>query len=600
MSFCASCANAARLGRDEGLNGCWRGVVMEDPADEIKNLKACINDLISVLALPAIWTGGEPSQIITTLLDVLLGMLRLSFAYARISTSIGAVPIATVRLSHAANLTVQPEAIDELLRRCLSGEPARSPQKLRSPVDGGEISVALLPLGLAQQVGVLVAASERVDFPTPSEKLLLQVAANQAAIGLEESRLMTEQRRVAEELDRRVAERTRELTALNQELSKENTERRRAQQALRESEQRWRAVFDNSAAGITLTDSAGRFLAANSAYQKMVGYSEEELRHLSFLDITHDDYRHANSQLTTELLEGKREYFKMEKRYRCKDGSLIWVRIHVSLVATTQSTPRLLLAIEEDITERKLAEETLRQTQAELAHVNRVTTLGEMTALIAHEINQPLAAITNNASASLRWLAANNLEEARKSAELVRTDGHRAGQIIQRIRSFAKKAPPQKDWINTNQTIDDVIALARSEMERNGIALEMQLSDAVQPLVFADRVQLQQVILNLAMNAAEAMSEQGEDPRQLVIRTDTDTSGAIVVSLRDSGPGLSPENLDRLFRPFYTTKPQGMGMGLAICRSIIEAHGGRLWATPNEERGATFQFTLPAVGAVAS
>jgi PAS domain S-box-containing protein len=244
--------------------------------------------------------------------------------------------------------------------------------------------------------------------------------------------------------------------------------------------------------------------------------------------------------------------------------------------------------------ERKRAEESLRSVQMELAHVTRVATLGEMAASIAHEINQPLGAVVNNANACLRWLVAQNVEEARRSAELIRADGHRAGEIIQRIRSFAKNTPPQKDWININQTIREVIALARSEIQRNGVALKMQLPDDVQhaPLVFADRIQLQQVILNLIMNAVEAMSENGDGPRELLIRTGTDESGT-TVAVRDAGPGLPPENLDRLFTPFYTTKPQGMGMGLAICRSIVEAHGGRLWATVNEDRGATFQFTLP-------
>src|SRR5262245_50974414 len=163
---------------------------------------------------------------------------------------------------------------------------------------------------------------------------------------------------------------------------------------------------------------------------------------------------------------------------------------------------------------------------------------------------------------------------------------------------MTKKAPPQKDWLDINETIREVIAPAQSELQRNKVALETRLSDDVHyvPLAFADRIQLQQVILSLMMNAVEAMSEITEGPRELLIRTGADASGAIVVAVRDSGPGLSAENLDRLFMPFYTTKPQGMGMGLAICRSIIEAHGGRLWATANLDRGATFQFTLPTGG----
>jgi signal transduction histidine kinase len=245
--------------------------------------------------------------------------------------------------------------------------------------------------------------------------------------------------------------------------------------------------------------------------------------------------------------------------------------------------------------ERKRAEEALLRAQSELAHVTRVATLGEMTASIAHEINQPLGAIVNNANACLRWLTADNIEEARQSAEVIRADARRAGEIVNRIRSFAKKATPQKDWMEINHTVRDVIALAGSEVERNCVALETELSHDL-ALVFADRIQLQQVILNLIINAVEAMSEMSGGPRQLLIRTETDESRGIVVAVHDSGPGLKPEDLHRLFTPFYTTKPQGMGMGLAICRSIIEAHGGRLWATATKDRGATFKFTLPTGG----
>jgi PAS domain S-box-containing protein len=695
---------------------------MEHTADEIKNLKACINDLISVLALPAIWTGSEPSEILSTLLDVLLGMLRLDFAYARLSNSIGVAPMELVRLAHSRNLTAQPQEIGQMLNPWLTGDPPTSPLRVPNPIGEGEVSIALLPLGLQDEVGVLVAGSKRADFPTETERLLLQVAANQAAIGLEEARLRSEQRRMSEELDQRVIERTRQLTVVNEELRQENIERKRAEEALRKSEERWRAVFENSAAGIALANFSGRFLAANSAYQKMLGYSEEELRELSFLDITHEDYREANAELDTQLLEGKREYFEMEKRYRRKDGNLIWARVYVSLVPGTESISRFFLAIVEDITERKRAEDALRHSeadlaeaqrlshtgsfgwrtstgeiiwseesfrifeydpanckptvelvlqrihpedialvqqtidrasrdgtdwdlehrllmpdgsvkyvhvvthavrdesgklefvgavldvterkqaeealhkaQAELAHVTRVTTLGEMTASIAHEINQPLAAVVNNASACLRWLAASNLEEARQSAALVIADGHRAGEIINRIRALINKAPPQKDWLDINETIIEVIALARSEAQKNRVSLQSQLSSDL-PLILADRIQLQQVILNLMINAIEAMNGINDAPRELLVSSAKGDSQGVLVTVRDSGPGLDPKSLDHLFDAFYTTKPQGMGMGLAISRSIIEAYGGRLWATANEGRGATFQFTLPTGG----
>ena len=242
--------------------------------------------------------------------------------------------------------------------------------------------------------------------------------------------------------------------------------------------------------------------------------------------------------------------------------------------------------------ERKQAEDALHRAQAELAHVTRVATLGELTASIAHEINQPLAAVVNNATACVHWLAAQNLEEARQSAESVIADGHRAGEIIARIRALAKKAPSRKDWVDVNETILEVVALARSEVQSNGVSLRSRLAEDL-PLILGDRIQLQQVLLNLIINAIEAMNEVSDAPRELFIASAKDDSQGVLVAVRDSGPGLDLGGLDRLFHAFYTTKPQGMGMGLAISRSIVEAHGGRLWATAHVPHGAVFQFTLP-------
>jgi signal transduction histidine kinase len=245
--------------------------------------------------------------------------------------------------------------------------------------------------------------------------------------------------------------------------------------------------------------------------------------------------------------------------------------------------------------ERKRAEDALHRAQAELTHVTRVATLGEMTASIAHEVNQPLTAIVNSASACLRWLNAQNLEEARQSAARVVAEGHRAGEIIGRIRALAKKAPPRKDWVDVNETILEVIALARSEVRSNGVSLQTRLGDDM-PRILGDRIQLQQVILNLMINAIEAMSLVSESARELMVGSGKDESQGVLVNVRDSGPGLDPKNLNHLFNAFFTTKPHGMGMGLAISRSIIEAHGGRLWATANAPHGAVFQFTLPLGG----
>jgi C4-dicarboxylate-specific signal transduction histidine kinase len=278
-----------------------------------------------------------------------------------------------------------------------------------------------------------------------------------------------------------------------------------------------------------------------------------------------------------------------------RDGTQVVVASRWALQLDDQGKTIAVLETNNDITERKRAEEALHKAQTELAHVTRVATLGEMSASIAHEINQPLGAVVNNASACLRWLAGQtpNLEEARKSAANIVRDGHRAGEIIGRIRALAKKAPPRKDWLDINEAILEVIALARSQAQNSRVSLQTQLSKEV-PLILGDRIQLQQVILNLIINAIEAMSGVGDGPRELEVGSGKHEPRGVLVTVRDSGPGLDPQSLDHLFTAFYTTKPQGMGMGLAISRSIIEAHGGRLWATANEHRGATFQFTLPA------
>jgi C4-dicarboxylate-specific signal transduction histidine kinase len=247
-----------------------------------------------------------------------------------------------------------------------------------------------------------------------------------------------------------------------------------------------------------------------------------------------------------------------------------------------------------DVTERKQGEEALRRSQAELAHVTRVTTLGEMTASIAHEINQPLSGIVTNGNACLRWMAGDspNLDEAREAIRRIIKDGNRAGEVITRIRALVSKTDTEKSRLDVNDAIQEVAALAEGEVRRNCVELRTELADELPP-VLGDRVQLQQVILNLVMNGVEAMASVADRPRELLIYSHQYESDKVLVAVRDSGTGLHLENLDRLFEPFFSTKPQGMGMGLAISRSIIESHGGRLWAVANDGPGVTFEFALP-------
>lgn len=265
----------------------------------------------------------------------------------------------------------------------------------------------------------------------------------------------------------------------------------------------------------------------------------------------------------------------------------------IAFLTTSFVITRLMSKMRKSVEDRKRAEETLRKSQAELAHVTRVMTMGELAASIAHEINQPLAAIVNNGGACLRWLASDapNIEEAREAARDIVRDGTRAGEVITRIRTLLRKTETEKAPLDINRTIQEVILLTQNEAMRKGVALRMEL-DAGLPPVLGDRVQLQQVILNLVMNGVEAMASVTDRPRDLLISSRQHASNQVLVAVKDSGIGIERENLEEVFSAFYTTKAQGMGMGLAISRSIVEDHGGRLWAEPSDGPGTTFQFTV--------
>jgi signal transduction histidine kinase len=282
-------------------------------------------------------------------------------------------------------------------------------------------------------------------------------------------------------------------------------------------------------------------------------------------------------------------------RHRRKDGSLFPVEVQISLF--WHGGRRFLLKVARDISVRLQAEEhrdRLRELETELAHINRVSMLGELAASIAHEIGQPLAGVVSNGGACLRWLAREvpNLEEAREAAKRIVRDGKRAGEIIARIRALTKKAATANETLALNETIRDVLALAGDEAKGKSVILQPQFAEDLAP-VAGDRVQLQQVILNLVMNGIEAMTGVEGRARELVITTRNLDPDQVQVTVEDSGTGLDPTTIDKIFDPFYTTKSGGMGMGLSISRSIVQAHGGRLWATAKNGPGAMFHFTLP-------
>ncbi|HET6933224.1 MAG TPA: PAS domain S-box protein [Candidatus Angelobacter sp.] len=666
--------------------------------------------------------------------------------------------------------------------------------------------------------------------------------------------------RVSTQLDQPFAQRTAGLAAINEELRKEIAERklteerlRLNEEALREAhtqaarnEERWRSVFENSAIGVALTDLNGRFIATNPVYQKMLGYTGEELLKLSFFDITDEQYREANRELIRNLVTGKRRQFQLEKQYRRKDGKTVWVRNHVSIVPGTERVPRFLMAIVEDISDRKQAEDALRTSErklrrvidtiptlawcnlpdgpneflnkgwheytgltpekshgwgwqcaihpedlpslmqkwremlvsgqpgevearlrrydgvyrwfliraqplrdedgevvrwygtatdiddrkraeeqlrrseaflaegqhlarignfswrvvtdellwseqlyrifqfeqgtpitlelirtrvhpediamlndmieqarkgvsdfeyehrllmpdssvkylhliahgirdnerrleyigavqdvtqrrsseealskarSELTQVARYMTLGILTASIAHEVNQPLSGIVTNASTCLRMLSANppNVDGARETARRTIRDGSRASDVITRLRALFSKKEASIEAVDLNDAAQEVIAVSLTDLQRNQVVLRSELASGLPP-VTGDRVQLQQVILNLLRNASEAMNTVEDRRRELLITTEHDGRDQVRLSVKDAGTGFDPEAADRLFEAFYTTKNSGMGVGLSVCRSIIEKHHGRLWATLNDGPGATFSVSVP-------
>ncbi len=371
------------------------------------------------------------------------------------------------------------------------------------------------------------------------------------------------------------------------------TEHKRADQALRESEEQWKAVFENNPTMYFMVDPTGTIMSVNPFGAEHLGYTADELIGRPVQNLFHEADRQIVRRHMASCLEQLGHASSWELRKIRKDGEVLWVRETARAMLIKQQP--VVLIVCEDISERKRAEEALGKMQMELAHANRVATMGQLTSSIAHEVSQPIAATIISAHAALHWLDAEPpaLEEVRRALDRIVKNGSRAGEVMDKIRALIKKAPPRKDRLDINEAIRDVIELTRGEAVKNNVSVQTDLADGL-PLIEGDRVQLQQVILNLLINAVQAMSGVSEGPRELLISTGRAEPNGILVAVQDSGPGIAPEVLERLFEPFYTTKAGGLGLGLSICRSIIEAHGGRLWVSENVPHGAIFHFTVPA------
>jgi len=371
------------------------------------------------------------------------------------------------------------------------------------------------------------------------------------------------------------------------------SERKRAEAALRDSEEQWKAVFENTPAMYFMVDLAHAILSVNPLGAEQLGYAPEELigRPVEVL-IQEDDRETAwrNKAACFERLGQTRSWEASKVR---KDGSVIRVR-ETGRAMLIKNRP-VVLVVSEDITEAKRAAEALREMETQLARANRLEALGQLTASIAHEVNQPVAATLTNAQAGLRFLRFDppDLDEVRKALDRIVRDSTRAGGVVQSIRNLVKKGSLRDDRVEINAAVREVIEFTRSEAMKNGVSVRTELVEGSLP-IRGNRVELQQLLLNLILNAIEAMSDVSERPRELRIATSKTEAGDILVAVRDTGPGFAPAIQANLFKAFHTTKANGLGLGLSICRSIVESHGGRLWASANAPRGAVFQFTLPA------
>jgi PAS domain S-box-containing protein len=373
-------------------------------------------------------------------------------------------------------------------------------------------------------------------------------------------------------------------------------DRRNAEEALRASEERWRKQFENSSAGIALIAPNSRYIAANAAFQKMLGYTEAELRGLTVLELTHEEDRADSEAILEESAEGQRRDYRMEKRYRRKDGSVIWAEVSTVFVPASGTRSAFFSSVIVDITDRKRAEEEvkrIRRLEGEMRQVSRTETMEGLTASLAHELNQPLAAVRTNAQAARRFLAAKNpeLDNVKAAIDDVIQDSARAAETIRNVRALFQRDEVEMLAVDLGQILYDVERILRVDAASTGVTLQLDVPTGL-PAVMGNKTQLIEVVMNLVSNGLDSVCESGE-PGTVEIRASQPEAGRVRVLVRDSGKGIEPKALPRLFDAFFTTKPKGMGMGLAIVRSIIENHGGRIWATCNSDRGATFEFDLP-------
>jgi two-component system sensor kinase FixL len=403
-------------------------------------------------------------------------------------------------------------------------------------------------------------------------------------------------RRGYEELEACVQSRTKDLEATNAALRGEVLERKRTEEALVQSRHRFGQMIESAPDAIVLINGDGRIVLVNEMTERLFGYSREELIDQDLEMLVPSRFRKAHTH--------KRMGFFAAPKARpmgrglglfglCRDGTEFPVEISLTPLETDEGV--LVSGTIRDMTKQRKAEDQVRRHREELAHVTRFATMGELAASLAHEINQPLSAMVTNAQAATRLLAgeSSEIEEVAEALRDIAADGKRAGEVIRGLRKLLKRGDHEPTMLDVNELVEEVLMLMHAEAIEREISMTSALAPGL-PAVYGDRIQLQQVVLNLILNGSEAMSEVEDGDRRLVVSTAKGPAGTVEVAVRDSGEGIEPEDLDHLFEAFFTTKPDGMGMGLTINRSIIEAHRGHIGARQNGDRGATFHFTLPA------
>jgi PAS domain S-box-containing protein len=392
-------------------------------------------------------------------------------------------------------------------------------------------------------------------------------------------------------LDRDVAGEVPRLTVVLPDI----TELKRTEDALRESEKLNRATFEQAAVGMAYIGTDGRFLQVNDKLCAIIGYKRDELMKLTFQDISYPEDFETDLIYVLQILSDEIKTYSMEKRYIRKDGSPIWVNLTVSLVRSDAGAARHFIYVVEDITARKKAEEELEQLRLYLWHADRVARAEAISASLAHELNQPLAAILANAEAGLIFVAGMNpdIEEIHKVFEDIVADDNRMAAIVGGLRNLLRRKEAAREQINLADEIRRTVDILHSELLKKQTKLQLHLEP--DSPVSADKAQVQQVVLNLIMNALDAMQSQPAGQRRLELTMTRTNTGDALVAVRDSGPGIREDRTERVFEAFWTTKQAGLGMGLMISRSIIEAHRGRLWFENNPDQGVTFYFTIPII-----